>query len=176
MEGMPQSCFVGDSGKYVQRHNPFIYYDAVRTNPARCGNIVPFSQFATDLQIGTLANYIWITPDLCNDEHDCGVDQGDVWLQTWVPQILASPAWQQNGALFIVYDEGTTAAGCCTIAAGGHIATLVISPLGKPGFRSDIAYHHYALLRTIETAWGLPLLGYADCTCSAPMEDFFAAW
>ena len=173
MEGMPQPCFVGDSGKYAQKHNPFIYYDDVRNNPTRCRNIVPFSQFASDLQAGALANYTWITPDLCNDEHDCGVDKGDLWLETWVPQILASPAWQQNGVLFIVYDEGTTSAGCCTLAAGGHIATLVISPLGKPAFRSNVADDHYSLLRTIETAWGLPPLAEAGCDCSVPMGDFF---
>jgi phosphatidylinositol-3-phosphatase len=171
MEGMPAPCFVGDSGNYRQKHNPFIYYDDIRTSSARCNRIVPFSQFQTDLS-GTLPNYVWITPDMCNDEHDCGVDKGDAWLQTWVPRILASAAWQNGGALFITYDEGSTSAGCCNgQASGGHIATLVISPLARRGFQSSVAYDHYSLLRTIEDAWGLPALGKA--ASASPMSDFF---
>jgi phosphatidylinositol-3-phosphatase len=173
MEGMPSPCFVGDSGRYRQKHNPFIYYDDIRTNSARCNRVVPFSQFQSDLN-GTLPNYVWITPDMCNDEHDCGVDKGDAWLQIWVPQILASPAWQNGGALFITYDEGSTSAGCCNgQAKGGHIATLVISPLGMPRFQSSIAYNHYSLLRTIEDAWGLA--GLRNAANAAPMSDFFGA-
>src|SRR6266545_536868 len=72
MEGMPGPCFVGDAAPlYRQKHNPFIYYDSVRTNPARCARIVPFTQFETDLQAAALPDYVWITPNMCNDGHDC---------------------------------------------------------------------------------------------------------
>ena len=174
MEDMPSPCFIGDAAPlYKQKHNPFIYYDTVRTNPARCNKIVPFTQFAADAQANTLPDFVWITPNMCNDMHDCPVSSGDTWLKTWLPTILQSPAWKDNGALFITFDEGTGTAGCCENAAGGRIATLVISPLGRTGFTSDVAYTHYSLLRTIEAAWKLPLLGHADCDCALPMADFF---
>ena len=175
MESMPSPCFIGNSGKYVQKHNPFIYFDDIRTNTARCNKIVPFTQFATDLQNNSVPNYAWITPDQCNNTHDCSISTGDNWLKTWVPKILASPAWQQNGVLFITYDEGSTSAGCCTYATGGQIVTLVISPLGKAAYKSAVAYDHYSLLRTIEDAWGLSELAKSACTCSPPMSDFFGA-
>lgn len=176
MEGMPRPCFVGDQGRYQQKHNPFIYYDAIRQNPARCSRIVPFTQFAQDLAANTLPDYVWITPDMCNDTHDCPISTGDAWLQTWMPKILASPAWQQGGVLFITYDESAAAdrSGCCQKAAGGQVVTLVISPLGKPAYRSSVPYDHYSLLRTIEDSWGLPALGDAACPCTQPMADFFA--
>jgi hypothetical protein len=174
MEAMPSPCFVGDSGKlYRQKHNPFIYFDSIRLDAARCNKIVPFTQFAGDLQSGNLPQFTWITPDMCNSMHDCSVSTGDAWVQTWVPQILASPAWQNNGLLVITFDEGSTDMGCCTHAAGGQIMTLVISPLGKPAYQSAVAYDHYSLLRTIENAWGLPELAKASCVCSPPMADFF---
>src|SRR5690349_10168268 len=110
---------------------------------------------------------------MCNDMHDCSVSTGDAWVKTWVGKILASPAWQQNGVLFITFDEGKTDLGCCTYASGGQIVTLVISPLGKPGFTSSIAYDHYSLLHTIEVAWGLAPLAHAGCSCSTVMDDFF---
>jgi phospholipase C len=173
MESMPRPCFVGSAAPYAQKHNPFIYYDNVRNDPARCNNIVPFEQFSTDMANNALPDFVWITPNLCNDMHDCPIQTGDAWLKTWVPQILASPAWQDHGALFITFDEGTSGAGCCTYAAGGKVDMLVISPLGKPGFVSATPYDHYSLLRTIEEAWGMPPLRKADCDCSPPMVDFF---
>jgi hypothetical protein len=178
MESMPSPCFVGDADPlYRQKHNPFIYFDNIRTNPARCNNIVPFSEFQSDLQANTLPDYIWITPNMCNDIHDCPLATGDSWLETWVSKIVASPAWQQNGVLFLTFDESALNddTGCCQYAVGGHILTMVISPLAKAGYQSTVAYDHYSLLRTIEQAWNLPLLNKASCDCSQPMADFFAA-
>ncbi|MFN8477843.1 MAG: alkaline phosphatase family protein [Kouleothrix sp.] len=108
----------------------------------------------------TLPNFVWITqyvprctrlPGKCRECMVAGV----------IPQILNSPAWKDNGALFITFDEGEKldGGGCCQYSQGGHIATLVISPLVPAGFRSNVGYSHYSLLRTIETAWGLPPLG-----------------
>ncbi len=173
MESMPRPCFLGDTQAYKQKHNPFIYFDDIRTNPDRCDRIVPLSQFDADLQSNALPNYIWITPNICNDMHDCGIDVGDQWLKLWVPKILASSAWQDNGVLFITFDEGGTQSGCCTYAAGGQVDTLIIAPTVKRGFTSSAEYDHYSLLRTIEEAWGLPLLGNASCDCSESMIDFF---
>ena len=175
MESMPTPCFIGNAGgTYRQKHNPFIYYDNVRQDATRCNKIVPFTQFAADLKANTLPDFVWITPNMCHDMHDCSISMGDDWLKLWVPQILASPAWRDNGVLFITFDEGNSARGCCQYAAGGQVDTLVISPLVRPGFVSDKPYDHYSLLRTIEQAWELPLLNKASCDCSAPMADFFA--
>jgi phospholipase C len=176
MEDMPSPCFVGDAAPlYKQKHNPFIYYDDVRTNAARCNKIVPFSQFTADMQMKAVPDFVWITPNMCNDMHDCSVGKGDTWLKTWVPTILQSPAWQDNGALFITFDEGSGPGSCCQNAAGGRLATLVISPIGQAGFKSGVPYSHYSLLRTIESAWHLPPVGQANCDCAPPMADFFTA-
>jgi hypothetical protein len=171
-ESMPGPCTLGNTNLYVQRHNPFVYFDSIRLNAARCAaHVVPFTEYADDLARGTLPNYVWITPDLCNDMHDCPVAAGDAWLTQVVPTILGSAAYQNNGVLFITFDEGSTTAGCCNGAAGGRIVTLVISPLGKPSFQSAIPTTHYNLLRTVQDAWGLPPLGAA--ATSAPMSEYF---
>ena len=175
MEDLPSPCFLGNQGQYAQRHNPFIYYNAIRLNPTRCAKIVPFTQFGPDLASNRVPQFAWITPNTCHDMHDCTITVGDTWLHTVVPQILASSAWQQNGVLFIGFDEGTTKAGCCTQARGGKVVTLVISPLGKSPYQSAVAYDHYSLLRTIEDAWGLPHLVNAGCECAQPMVDFFSS-
>src|SRR5258708_40345668 len=109
MESMPSTCFLGNAGSlYAQRHNPFIYFDAIRTNATRCNKIVPFPELATDLaDKATTPNLVWITPNLCNDMHDCNVTTGDTWLNHNLPTIFNSPAWtSQNSLLVITWDEG----------------------------------------------------------------------
>jgi len=172
LESMPSSCYVGDAYPYMQKHNPFIYYNDVRTNPARCAeHVVPFTQLSTDLVNGSVPNLAWITPNMCNDMHDCSIATGDAWLANVVPGILASSAFQNGGVLFITWDEGESSAGCCGNAAGGQVATLVIAPNGVAGFRSTIAETHYSLLRTIEDAWGLSALGQA--ASAVAMREYF---
>jgi acid phosphatase len=174
MENMPSPCYTGDSpdGLYVQKHDPFLYYDDIRANHARCAtHVVPFTQFTADLTGNQLPAYVWVTPNMCHDMHSCSVAAGDTWLSQVVPGILQSPAFTRGGVLFIVFDEGETSAGCCNDAVGGQVTTLVISPFAKRGFQSTIPETHYGLLRTIEEAWGLPFLGEAGK--STAMAEYF---
>lgn len=173
MEDMPSPCYVGSTDTYAQRHNPFIYFDDIRNTLARCANVVPLTQLPGDLAANALPDFIWITPNLCHDMHDCSVHEGDTWLKGFLPLLLQSGAWDSS-ALFLVWDEGSTDDGCCQIAHGGHIPMLVISPLGKPGFTSQVNYDHAALLRTIQAAWNLGTLRDSSCKCTAVMSDFFA--
>jgi phosphatidylinositol-3-phosphatase len=165
MEDMPTACTLGNIGKYAQKHNPFVYYDDIRTNTIRCQqDDVLFSQFDSDLKNNQLPAFAWITPNLCNDAHDCPVATADQWLGLVVDNILHSTAFDQNSLLVITFDEGTTDTGCCGLPskAGGKIATLLISKLVKPGFQDTTQYTHYSLLKTIETSWKLqPLLGHS---------------
>jgi acid phosphatase len=165
-EGMPAPCTTTDSGEYAQRHNPFVHYSDIVNDTTRCRNhIVPLTSFYTDLANGTLPNYVWITPDVCNDMHDCSVATGDRWLENFVPQIVNSAAFT-NSVIFLVWDEGTT-----TTGGGGHVPLIVVSPRTPAGYRSANPYNHYSLLRTIETAWGMPALGKAST--AVPMAEFF---
>jgi acid phosphatase len=174
MESMPSACFTGSSYPYMQKHDPWMYYDDIRTNLARCqSHVVPYSQFATDMASGNVPNFVWITPNMCSDTHDCSVATGDAWLAQQVPTILNSAAWLNGGVLFITWDEGSTSAGCCTDATGGQVAMVVISSLGKAGLRSSVQETHYSLLRTIEDSWRLPRLNGAGCSCTAAMREYF---
>jgi hypothetical protein len=173
MESMPGPCFVGDRYPYAQKHNPFVYFDDIRANPDRCRQVVPLAPLASQLAADQVPNFVWITPNLCSDMHDCSTAQGDTWLSDWVPRILATSDWKDGGVLFITFDEGTSNDGCCRFAAGGHIVTLVISPLGKPHYQSSIPVDHYSLLRTITEAWGLPEPGHSGDAATSPLTDFF---
>ena len=165
MEGMPTPCFRGAaSGLYVKRHNPFLYYDDVASDPARCSRVVPLDRLAGDLASRTLPRFVWISPDLCHDTHNCAVRTGDRFLARLVPRLLR--ALGPRGALFLVWDEGYERAGCCGRAAGGNVPLVVAGPAARPGARSGLRYDHYSLLRTIEDAFGLLRLRNAACPCT----------
>ncbi len=168
-QNVPLGCYTGasasggpdGSGSYARKHEPAISFTDISGNAARCANIVNFSQFDP-----AAANYELIVPNLCNDMHDCSVATGDSFLKGFVPSILASPAFRTGGVLFITWDEGTT-----NLGGGGHVATLVIGPGVRAGFKSAVAHDHYSLVRTIEDAWGLGCLNQA---CSAnDLREFF---
>ena len=114
-------------------------------NATRCANhVVPLTAFSTDLANNTLPNYVWITPNLCHDMHDCSVAAGDAWLSSFMPKIIDSPAFASS-VVFLAWNEGTT-----TNGGGGHVPLVVMSPSTPAGFRSSAPYDHYSLLRTME--------------------------
>jgi hypothetical protein len=167
MEDLPGACFTGSAGQYAQKHNPWIYYDDVRTNAARCNSIVPYSQLSADIAGNHLPNFMWITPNMCNDMHDCSVAAGDRWLAANVPPLLNSPAFTQGkGLLAIVWDEDDGG------SAANRVPLILAGPQVKPGYVSHTPANHYSLLRTIETAWNLPPLTVNDAAAQ-PISDPF---
>lgn len=173
-ESMPSPCFLGNSKLYVQKHNPFIYFDSIRLNPTRCqNNIVPLTQLDGDLSSNQLPNFSFIMPNLCNSGHDCLLETPDKWVNTMVTQLQASPALGKNSLIIITFDEGNekNTASCCGLGskAGGRIATVLISPLAKPGFTDGTPISHYGLLKTILEAWTLPNLGHTALAESQPI-------
>lgn len=164
-EDMPSPCYIGNSAKYYQKHNPFIYFDSIRLNPSRCRqSVVPLTALQTDIKADTLPNFMFITPNICNDAHDCSLDATDEWLtdqlNTLVPALNKT---SQPYLIILTFDEGLGNNSCCGLPqnAGGHIATVLLSPLVKNGFQDNTQYTQYSLLKTISSAWGLPLLGHA---------------
>jgi hypothetical protein len=161
-QSYPGSCYRGSAadaaadgpgapGDYARKHNPAISYTSISGNPARCANITKLAGFDP-----AAANFEMIVPNQINDMHSSSVAAGDAFLKEFVPQITASPAFADS-VLFITWDEGTS-----NLNGGGHIATIVLSPNMTPGSRFDGAATHYSILRTIELAWGMPLLGEAQ--------------
>ena len=85
MESMPEACStVAVDGRYVMKHDPFMYYTDVRDDPARCAKVVPLRQLTSDLAADALPTFAWISPNLCHDMHDCSIATGDRFLKRWV--------------------------------------------------------------------------------------------
>jgi phosphatidylinositol-3-phosphatase len=146
----------GSAGEYVRKHNPAISYRSISRDAAKCGRITNLASFDP-----AAANFEYIVPNLINDMHSSSIAAGDAFLAAFVPKIVSSAAFV-GSVLFITWDEGSS-----SIDGGGHIPTIVVSPGITPGYRAAAHYDHYSMLRTIEEAWGMPLLGGA--ATAAPM-------
>ena len=169
MENLPQPCFAGpDAGEYAKKHDPFAYYTRVTDNPARCARIVPLSQLSADERASALPSFVWITPNLCHDMHDCDVATGDRFLSALVPQLLS--ALGPRGLLFLTWDEGSSDDGCCRLASGGHVVTIVAGAQARRGAVINAPSDHYSVLQTIEDLLGLPRLRGAACACTPSLE------
>lgn len=165
-EDMPSACYEGpDYGNYAMKHNPFMYFQSIRLDTKRCAqDVVPMGQLYSDIAAGSLPNFMFITPNLCNDAHDCGMQTADEWLQGLMK--VLQPALDSKGKPYLIiltWDEGQGDHSCCGLppAAGGRVATILVSPQAKSGLQDDTPYSHYSLLKTIEAAWSLEYLGHA---------------
>ena len=184
-EGMPSTCFLGPQspdGSYAQKHDPFAYFEDIRSNTALCDHLQPLSALTPLLSgpASAVPRFVWVTPNLCDDGHDCSASVAGTWLSSFVAQVTASSAWRDDGLLVVTWDEGETDAGfdpstgAPTSSGGGQVLTLVVTPDGPAGRSLPGPYDHYSLLRTVEDGLGLPHLGEAAAAAVSPMSAFFA--
>ncbi len=105
--------------QYAARHNPFVYFHSTLDSGGCAQHVVPLNDSTLPGDLATVAstpNYVFITPNLCNDGHDvpCKSPSSpstyvneNAFLQKWVPMIVHSPAFQQDGLLIITFDESS---------------------------------------------------------------------
>ncbi len=160
----------GGSANYYAKHVPFVFFDDLTNNlsstSTTCINhLRPYSELATDLANGTVASYNFITPNGTDDMHDTDITTGDTWLSQNIPMILNSTAYQNNGAIFIAWDESANDA--------GTLPFFVLSPLVKSaGYSNSIQYSHSSTLLTFQEIFGVgPCL--ADACNATDLSDLF---
>ncbi|MFN2582536.1 MAG: alkaline phosphatase family protein [Candidatus Dormibacteria bacterium] len=169
MEGMPSPCYRDDaSGRYAKKHNPFMYFNSITGNPSSCANVVPFTSFTHDIAAPSPPDFVWVTPDVCNDGHDCSTSTADAWLKRTLAEVVQSSWFHDNGVVIVTWDEGSGNGGCCNGAAGGHVATIVVA---QPAQQAALhaAVDHAGTLRSIEELYGVSLLRDAACACSGSL-------
>lgn len=170
--GVSSECYLGTSyGTYAAKHNPFRYFDDLRSSASSCANLHPLA----DLQLllsqasSTLPDFVWVTPDICEDGHDCAAQQAGVWLSNEITQITSTTTWKEGGLILVAWDEGsgsdtasiTPSGSVEPTGGGGHAFALVVSPLLAPSTVLSTPMNEYSILATLEHAYNLPYLGQA---------------
>jgi hypothetical protein len=173
-----KDCPLSDSILYASKHNPMVFFEDVtdgnNPNSAYCiAHERPFTELQSDLNNNTMAQYNFITPNLCNDMHDsfgCAtldeVKNGDKWLSEQIPVILASKTYQEGGVIFITWDESEN---------GDHpIGMIILSPFAKgKGYTNSIHYTHSSTLRTIEEIFNLTTF-LGDASKATDLSNLFS--
>lgn len=179
---------------YASKHNGFMNFRSVQSDPAIASHIVGFDALDKDIAANTLPAYAQIVPDQCDDMHglhgrdvpaDCEKGEalekrGDAVAGALVDKLMHSTAWSAPGnfAIVITFDENdddtpsSHANWCCGSGpgdahnpGGGWIPTVVITNHGPRHVVDPAPYSHYSLLRTTEDAFGITdYLGHAGDT------------
>ncbi|GAA2633270.1 alkaline phosphatase family protein [Paractinoplanes durhamensis] len=145
-ESMPSNGYTGcSSSTYRRKHNSWVDFSTV---PAASN--LTFASFPSNY--ASLPTVAFISPNMCNDMHDCSVSTGNTWLQTNL-DAYAQWAKTNNSLLIVNFDEDNS-------LSLNHIYTTFVGAHVQPGtYSSKIT--HYTVLRTIESAYGLSALGGA---------------
>ena len=173
METMPSACYTGSSfgSLYVLKHNPFVVFQD--DMPPNACHIQPYpgsSGLVSALTASSAPDFVWITPNLNDDMHDGTVSQGDTWLKTNLQPVLTS-SWflDFNSTVVITMDENSGD----NTGGGGHVPMVVISSRAKGRGKVAMTGNHFGTLRSIEEAYGLPLLGAAASPSNGDLSSLF---
>jgi hypothetical protein len=170
------NCPIVSSGFYAAKHDPFVFFKDVSGNPPSKTNAYcvahskPYSSFAADLAANNIADYVFITPNLCNDMHGASgcpnsntIQAGDAWLQSELPRII-SWANTHSAVIFITWDEGSSTS---------KIPFLAVGPGVKANYAGGVSYTHSSIIKSIEESLGLPIL--SKVSTANDLADLFNA-
>jgi hypothetical protein len=183
----------GAGSEYDTRHNPFIYFHSLLDLGDCAADDEPLTQLPADLASATKTPaYSFIAPGLCADsaQTSCpggspgGLAAEDAFLSQWVPKILDSKAYKQDGALIITFAISKPAGSAATGTTGpagaigpsgaagarARAGALVISPYTSAGAKVSGSYDPYSLLRSVED-----LFGFSPVAHAAQAKSFLAA-
>jgi len=182
----PEAADVPTADGYSSLLNPFVFFHSLLDLGDCDENDVPLSELAADLKKPeTTANLSYISPSLCNagflgkcpEGAADGAAAADAFLAKVVPEILASPAYKEDGLLIVSFGAADPAPPADPAAAPEadpkKVGALLVSPLLTPGATDGVAYDPYSLLRSLEDMFGLQPLEKAG---GAKVRSFASAF
>ncbi len=178
------ACPIHSSGFYAAKHDPFVFFQDIAGNPpsqtnAECAaHHKAFSALAADLVADDVADYTFITPNLCNDMHGASscanackgsstisvcVSAADTWLANEVPQIL-SYLEAHDGVLMLMWDEPQST---------GFQPFVIIGPHVKHGYVSSTALTQSSYLKSLQELLDVPI--FSNVSSANDLAEFFEA-
>jgi len=181
----PEAANTPTASGYAAQLNPFVFFHSLLDLGDCDENDVPLDKLAGDLKkVEKTANFSYVSPNLCNagfrgtcpEGAPDGAAAADAFLAKVVPEILASPAYKQDGLLIVSFGAADPAPPTDPAAAPADprkVGGLLLSPLLTPGGTDGAAYDPNSLLRSIEDLFALDPLGKA---AGAKVKSFSGAF
>jgi hypothetical protein len=184
-ENITASCGITSSGNYAAKHNPFVFFRDVvgsysSVSSFCTSHIVDYSNLANDLATNNLADFIEITPNLCNDGHDCANPTVETFLQSsTIQSVFNYVLTASNHAILVIdWDESET--------TNIH-PMLIIAPtstlVGTHNVTTQV--DHSSFVRSIQKIFGvdpthtdpttgLPFAWLRNASTASDFSSFFA--
>ena len=172
-ESIPSVGYTGnDVYPYAVHHCILPYLTDVQNSSTQVNNLVPFTQFATDLNNGQLPSFSFVVPNMCDDAHDCSLSASDQWLQNNIGPLFNSPTFYQDTLLIFLFDES----GSDNAYGGGNVEWAAFGAGVKQGYKqsSNTVYQHQSTLRLILEELGVSAFP-GDAASAPDMTEFFTA-
>ena len=169
----------GKASKDFQfHHQPFAYFSNYEQLKSE-GHLLDAQDFMSDIVQGTLPQVVFYKPIGELNEHPeyANVLEGDEHLDKVLRLIEQSPIWSKS-IVIVTFDENggywdhVPPPVIDEWGPGMRVPTVIISPFAKKGFIDHTIYDTTAILKLIETRWGLEPLGQRD-KCSKDMTAAF---
>ncbi|KAG2181342.1 hypothetical protein INT43_008925 [Umbelopsis isabellina] len=147
---------------YMRKHNPFISFTTVTSNASRCKNIVPATQLQTDINSGSVPQFMFYTPNMNDDGHDTSLSTASKWTKGFLEPLLSNTAFNKNLAVLITWDETKDydiPNQVWSVLVGSSVKALANNT-------DNTAYNHYSILATVEENWSLGNLGQGDVSAT----------
>jgi acid phosphatase len=178
-EAIPSVGYLGgNQGTYLKHHNPFAYFDDVINSPSQTLNIVPFTQFASDVSANSLPSFSLVLPDSIHSGHDCPnggqtcllsarLAAIDSWLSTNFTSFDQNSSLMANTLLIVTFDESATD----NTNGGGRVPLVIAGSQFKTAYQSTTMYQFPSVLRfSLESLGGTSFPG---ASATAPsMSEF----
>jgi len=159
----------------------FSTFDAIRhirNGPQWQTNVLPWTQFQTDVAHGNLAPVTWLVTDTAESEHPpASTCLGENTTVAEINAVMHSPFWK-NTAIFVTWDDfggfydHVAPPVVNSYGLGPRVPTLVISPYARPGFVDHATYNFSSLLKLAELRFGLPALTALDAQATPLLGSF----
>jgi len=165
---------------YAVKHNPFAYFRHGQTsdNLRRTAGFEGSNGLYANLRSGNVANFSFIVPNQCNDQHGVGgetfcsygpalIERSDQTVERIVTAIKKSNIWKLgNNAIILVWDEDD-------YSESDQVLAIVKTNYLHTPYTSNTYYNHFSLLKTLESAFRLPCLNHACDNNVKVMRDMF---
>jgi phospholipase C len=159
----------------------FSTFDAIRHiryGPDWQRNVVPWTQFQSDVAHGRLAPVTWLVTDTAESEHPpASTCLGENTTVSEVNAVMRSPYWKDT-AIFVTWDDyggfydHVPPPTVNPWGYGPRVPTIVISPYARRGYVDHHVYSFASLLHLVELRFGLSALTALDAQASPVLDSF----
>jgi len=172
--------YAPQSGEFGYIWSAFNSINKVRNSALWPQHVTSPGDFFGDVQSGNLPAVSWLINDTFHSDHPLGgsLCAGENQTVREVNAIMRSPYWKDTAIVLTwddfggFYDHVAPPANV-GIGLGPRVPTIIISPYSRAGYIDGAPTDFTALMRLVETRFGLPALGDRDAALGSDLLEAF---